>query len=103
MDQTPTAVGDLEAVEAWADSICGTAETGSGPAPRRSNGGQCPWSVAVCQQPSSCSRAAQRLLRFARDSVFNWELIAQPTESPYTDRTYGDVTGPADDRLPMSI
>jgi hypothetical protein len=28
MDQTPTAVGDLEAVEAWADTICGTADTG---------------------------------------------------------------------------
>jgi len=85
MDPTPTAVGNLEAVEARDAAVRGTAETGCEPRPCRTDGGQRPRPVAVGEQPGSCSRIAQCLLRLAWDSPFDCAPIAQPTESPYTD------------------
>jgi hypothetical protein len=48
MDQTPTAVGDLEAVEAWDDALRGTAEQGVGKALAAKVAGSAhgPWQLA---------------------------------------------------------
>jgi len=70
VDQTSAAIGDLEAVEARQETICGTAETGSGHGPRCSNSRQRPRSVAVGKQSGPRYRAAQRLLCLTRDSPF---------------------------------
>ncbi len=85
MDQAPTAIGDLDAVEARDETICRTPQTGSGQRPCRYRGEQRPRSVVVGKQSGPRYRAAQRLLCLAWDSVFDRTPVAQPTESPYTD------------------
>src|SRR5664279_2890818 len=85
VDPTPTAVGDLEAVEARDDAVRRAAETGRQCQTRRDNGGQRPRSVAPGPQPGPRAGAGQCLLRLVRDSEIDGPLIAQPAEPPYTD------------------
>src|ERR1700733_7101465 len=69
-----------------------TPETGSGQRSRRPNGGQRSRSVEAGEQPGTKFRAAQCLLRLARDSKIDCRSIAQPAEPPGTDPYAGGCT-----------
>ena len=84
--QAQATVCDLEAVEAGLGTVRRTAETGCGQRSGRANGGQRSRSVAAGGLARRLQyRAAQCLLRLARDSEIDWRPIAQPAEPPDAD------------------
>src|ERR1051325_2909622 len=85
MDQTATSIDDLAAMATRLNEIRRTAQTGSRPLSRRTNGGQRSWPLAAGGFTGTASRAAQCLLRLARDSEIDWHPIAQPAEPPDAD------------------
>jgi hypothetical protein len=69
VDETATAVGDLDAVETWGGAVCRLAKAGRGSRSGLPNCGKCPWPVAAGPEscPDDCT--AQSLLRLTRDST----------------------------------
>jgi len=78
-------VCDLEAVEAGLGTFDELRKRGVDRKSRRQNGGQRSWPVAAGGIAGTSFRAAQCLLRLARDSEIDWRPIAQPAEPPGTD------------------
>src|SRR5215472_6565372 len=85
VDQAQATVCDLEAVGSGTGSIRRIAETRSGQRSRRPNGGQRSRPVEAGGLSGTSFRAAQCLLRLARDSAIDCRTVAQPAEPPDAD------------------
>jgi hypothetical protein len=66
VDTAQAAIPDLAAMEAQPGTVSSTTATGSGPRPRRTNGGEPPLVLEAGKQSGAAVRAAGGLLRLAR-------------------------------------